>query len=182
MSKPLIGITTATRPTKYGWPFLVAYAMNVEALERAGGIPVLIPCNLGTETLRALYERVDGILLPGGGDVDPSTYGAERHPMTDYLDPDRDQTEIKLARWSAEDDRPLFGICRGHQLVNVAFGGTLLQDIPELYDTEFDHFPTPDEYPRDFIPHDVKVEPDSVLLNIVKADTVKVNKLASSGN
>lgn len=177
MRQPLIGITTATRPTKHGWPFLVAYAKNVEAIERAGGLPIMIPCNLATDTLRALYERIDGILLPGGGDIDPTNYDAERHPKTDFTDLDRDKTEIALARWSAEDDRPLFGICRGHQLVNVALGGTLLQDIPELYKTEFDHFPSSDEYPRDYIPHHVRVEPDSVLHRIVGDQTINVNSL-----
>lgn len=176
MNKPLIGVTTANRPSSSGLPFLAAYTKNITALEQAGSLPILIPCGLDRETLRAIYERVDGILLPGGSDIDPAHYGASPHPKTEGIDVPRDETEITLARWSAEDDRPLFGICRGHQLVNVALGGTLIQDIPDQVDTRLDHFP-PSNVPRTHLPHEVRVEPGSLLARIVNTDCLQVNSL-----
>ena len=176
MSGPLIGITTATTTTEHGWLFLRAFNKNVEAIERAGGIPVLIPCTLGEDTLRNLYDRLDGILLPGGGDVDPNSYQAEAHPLTNYTDPIRDVCEIRLARWARDDDKPLFGICRGQQIVNVAFGGTLLQDIPDQCETDINHFPPLTE-PRDLIAHTVRPEQGSLLSRIAQQDELEVNSL-----
>lgn len=176
MSKPLIGITTAVRPTASGLPFVASYVPNIQAIERAGGLPVLIPCVLEVETLRAIYERCSAILLPGGGDIDPARYGAERYLKTDGIDPARDQTEILLAQWAAEDDRPLFGICRGHQVVNVALGGTLVQDIPDQLNTTIDHHP-PADVPRTYLPHKVWIDTSSLLARIVGKPCLLVNSL-----
>jgi len=150
--------------------------MNVRGIQRAGGLPILIPHILDEKSLEDLYFRVDGILLPGGGDIDPSLYGQSRHEKTDFVETERDKVEIQLARWSAQDDRPLFGICRGQQIVNVALGGTLTQDIPSLVDTKLVHFP-PLDVPRDHIPHEVEVTPDSVLNKITGKTTLPVNSL-----
>lgn len=174
--QPLIGITTADFTREFGKPYHGAYARNAWAIADAGGLPVYIPTGLPEDALRALYERVDAVLLPGGPDVDPSYYGAVRHPETKVIDDARDTLELTLARWTYADDRPLFGICRGHQVMNVAFGGTLIQDIPSEVKTEFIH-DTPDELPRSTIQHKVELSPNSHLAAILGTTSVAVNSL-----
>jgi putative glutamine amidotransferase len=134
----------------------------------------LIPCGLQEATLRALYGRLDAVLIPGGGDVDPRHYGAEKHPLTDRIDPERDETELTVTRWAMEDDLPLFGICRGHQVMNVAMGGTLVQDIPSQVDTEITHYVSK-EMPRSTQGHEVRIQPASRLAGIIGATAVAVN-------
>lgn len=139
-------------------------------------MPVYIPTGLEEDLLRELYERLDAVLLPGGPDVDPSYYGAHRHPMTKIIDDARDSLELTLARWTYADDRPLFGICRGHQVMNVAFGGTLIQDIPSQVETELPH-ETPNGLPRGTIRHSVALAEDSRLASILGTTEVSVNSL-----
>jgi putative glutamine amidotransferase len=172
--QPFIGITTGIRFSDEGWRYYGAYAPNATAIERAGGLPVLIPCGLQEKTLRAIYERMDAVLIPGGGDVDPRHYGADKHPLTDRIDPDRDQTELTVARWAVEDDLPLFGICRGHQVMNVAMGGTLVQDIPSQVDTTIAHNMSK-ELPRSGHGHEVRINPGSRLAGIIGSTAVAVN-------
>ncbi|MFN8447422.1 MAG: gamma-glutamyl-gamma-aminobutyrate hydrolase family protein [Anaerolineae bacterium] len=173
--RPLIGITTAEFED-HGKPYHRSYARNAWAIKDAGGLPVYIPTGLDETTLRDLYERVDAVLLPGGPDVDPAYYGEERHPATKIIDDARDTLELTLARWTYEDDRPLFGICRGHQVINVAFGGTLVQDIPSEVVTELPH-ETPDTLPRSTIRHEVTLDPDSRIASILGRTHVAVNSL-----
>lgn len=177
MFKPLIGITAYPMIwPETGWPYDASYAGNARAIERAGGLPILIPAHLSNETLRAIYERVDAVLLPGGGDIDPNYYQAERHPMTNHVNPIRDQMELTLAKWALADDLPILGICRGHQLLNVAMGGTLIQDIGSLTHTDLKH-DTPFTTPRATIIHDVHIAPDSRLAAIIGATTLPVNSI-----
>jgi putative glutamine amidotransferase len=178
MKKPLIGVTTGVRifNPALGSRYYAAYAPNVIALETAGALPVMIPCGLQEENLRAIYEMVDAVLLPGGGDVDPHYYHADKHPLTDNIDLLRDETELTLARWAAEDDRPMFGICRGHQVINVAMGGTLVQDIPSARLTPINH-DQPDELPRSQKVHEVSINSSSRLAGILGTTQVKVNSL-----
>ena len=103
------------------------------AVARAGGAPVLIPLGLQTAQWRAIYNVLDGILFPGGVDVDPTRYGEDPHPRLGTVDPDLDEAELLLAGWALADNLPLLGICRGAQLLNVAAGGTLIQDIPSQW-------------------------------------------------
>jgi len=172
--QPFIGITTGVRFADDGRRYYAVYAPNVIALERAGALPVMIPCGLQPETLRAIYGRMDAVLIPGGGDVDPVHYGADRHPRTERIDPERDATELLIAQWAVEDDLPLFGICRGHQVMNVAMGGTLVQDIPSQVDSDLIH-DTPGDLPRGAPIHQVNIQPASRLAAIVGATTVAVN-------
>ena len=175
--RPLIGITTHLLPVQEGGrPFHLTYGRNALAIERAGGLPFLIPSGLETDTLRELYERVDAVMVPGGGDVNPSAYEAERHASTYRVDDHRDQTEITVVRWSVEDDRPLFGICRGNQLINVALGGTLTQDIPSLVTTDLKHDYT-QTIPHSHRAHTVQIEGDSRLAQILGTTTIDVNSL-----
>ncbi|MBI5670343.1 MAG: gamma-glutamyl-gamma-aminobutyrate hydrolase family protein [Chloroflexi bacterium] len=171
---PLIGITTSSfiAPAT-GWAYNRTYVGCIQAITDAGGLPVLIPVSINSETRRQLYDRLDGVLLTGGEDVTPALYGAEPHPALGRTDPDRDRAELELARWSVADDRPLFCICRGHQLLNVALGGTLLQDIPSLVRTTINH----DAEQRNALIHEVEIDSSSRLAAILGATRVPVNSL-----
>src|SRR5579871_5086063 len=105
----------------------------ITALEAVGAAPVLIPLALGLDTLRTLFDRMDGLFMAGGGDVDPTCYGQERHPMTEGIDDLRDESELILTRWALETGKPLLGVCRGVQTLNVAAGGTLIQDLTDQW-------------------------------------------------
>lgn len=174
--RPLIGITSSDWTGERGKPYHRGYAANAYAIAEAGGLPVYIPTNLDEAVLRELYERLDGVLLPGGPDVDPAYYGAERHPETKEIDLPRDELELTLTRWAYADDLPLFGICRGHQVMNVALGGTLIQDIPSQVDTTLPH-ETPKDETRETIKHEVTFEPNSRIAGIMGQQRIGVNSL-----
>jgi putative glutamine amidotransferase len=105
-------------------------------------------------------DQIDGVLLTGGGDVDPVFYGEERHPTSYDAEPGRDEFEIDLARRAVAKDLPLLAICRGSQVLNVAAGGTLVQDIPSAVTTELTHSV---DVPKDGVAHEVRVTPNSRL-------------------
>lgn len=123
--RPLIGITIA--PPETGAPFLQQRATYPQAIAAAGGLPVLIP-PLSVDTLHALLERLDGVVFPGGADVNPDLYGQIREPRTEVVD-ELDRLELDLARWALRTELPTLGICRGQQLLNVALGGSLVQHV-----------------------------------------------------
>ena len=175
MYRPLIGITAASFIVK-GKPYHRGYAPNTGAIAAAGGLPVYVPPGLDDETLRELYTRLDGLLLPGGPDVRPDRYGQERHPTTQVIDDPRDDLEITLAQWAFEDDLPVFGICRGHQVLNVALGGTLVQDIPSLVGGKLTH-DISDDTPRSTRMHDVDIDAGSKLSGILGMTQVTVNSI-----
>jgi putative glutamine amidotransferase len=131
----LIGVCTALERARFGpWDIdaTVLDRRYSEAVQRAGGIAVLIPPDAGlTSAPDDLLDALDGLILAGGRDVDPATYGAEPHATADVPRTERDEFEIALARRAMERDIPLLGVCRGMQVMNVARGGTLVQDLPE---------------------------------------------------
>jgi putative glutamine amidotransferase len=133
-STPIIGITTYGRNNENKFTLPAAY---VEAVRRAGGIPVLIPP--GEERLTELLATLDGIILSGGGDIDPAHYGSQGHPTIYMIDSERDATELALARLVAEEGAPTLCICRGLQVLNVALGGTLVENLPDEVDGSIMH-------------------------------------------
>lgn len=174
---PLIGITTSIQQRENGSENHTSFAPNAWAIERAGGLPVLIPAGLDNASLRAIYERMDGIFVPGGGDVNPDRYGASCNPLTYGVVDARDTLEINLVQWAAADDVPLLGVCRGNQVLNVALGGTLTQDIPSLVETTINHWNRPEGviYPTEG--HRVTIDPGSRLATIIGQTDVEVNTL-----
>jgi putative glutamine amidotransferase len=133
----VIGICTALEQARWSvWDQRAALLPigYVEAVQRAGGVVVMLPPDawLAEEPQQAI-ELVDGLILAGGADIDPASYGQQAHPETVDTVPARDAFEIALARAAIEQDLPLLGICRGMQLINVACGGTLQQHLPERY-------------------------------------------------
>src|SRR4051794_27272507 len=137
VARPVIGICTAVERARWSvWDqdaFLLARSY-VRAIQDAGGIVVMVPpdAHLRDEP-DELLDLIDGLILAGGADIDPSSYGAEPHPETKGTVPERDAFEIALARRAMERDVPLLGICRGMQLMNVARGGTLEQHLPDSH-------------------------------------------------
>jgi putative glutamine amidotransferase len=129
-----------------------------ESVRRAGGeVRVL---HQDTDNPADVIGSIDGLLLTGGGDVQPSIYGAPTHPAFDPAEPGRDEYEIELVRRAIEKNIPVFAICRGVQVLNVARGGTLIQDIPDEVGTSVEHRV---KEPRFAIAHDVWLTPDSLL-------------------
>lgn len=137
MSRPVIGICTALERARWGmWDqqALLLPRSYVEAVQHAGALVVMLPPDkLLTEDPNEVLDLLDGLVMAGGADIDPASYGAEAHPETLDTVPERDRFEIALARAAIERDLPLLGICRGMQLINVAYGGTLLQHLPERF-------------------------------------------------
>jgi putative glutamine amidotransferase len=137
MSRGVIGICTALERARWSvWDQEVMLLARgyVDAVQRAGAIALMLPPDpVLTEDPSQLLELIDGLMLAGGADIDPASYGAAPHPKTSGTVPERDAFEIALVRRAIEQDMPVLGICRGMQLLNVAFGGTLLQHLPERF-------------------------------------------------
>lgn len=147
----------------------------VRSLIDAGGAPILAPVTLNERDLRAMYDLAGGVMLAGGADVDPALFGEARHEKTAGIDPDRDRAEFLLARWAVADDKPLFGICRGIQSLNVAFGGSLIQDIPSQWPTTLQHNGHYDGATREQVLHTVRAEPGSRVAQMLAASEAGVN-------
>ena len=124
-------------------------------------------------SLSRFINLIDGLLISGGGfDIDPKLYGEEPHPRLGKIQPDRTDFEIKLLESAVEKRMPVFGICGGHQLINVYFGGTLYQDIPSQYKGAINHKqPTPSDNPY----HNINIYPSTRLLRIAGTDSTVVN-------
>jgi putative glutamine amidotransferase len=147
----------------------------VRAVERAGGIPLLIPPLADEASLEAVCARLDGLLLSGGADIAPVCYGEEPIPQCQTPEPERDALELGMARWSLEHGLPTLGICRGMQLLNVASGGTLYQDIATQQPEAQQHERS--SRPRDTRAHTIRVRPDSRLASMLGTTEHLVNSL-----
>jgi len=179
MSEPLIGITTWRETSRIGHTLIAAAEAYAQAVSRSGGLPLMIPVGLPANQLAMILSRVDGILLTGGGDIDPQRYGRETISKVKNVDRDRDRVEIQLVRDAVQHGVPFFGVCRGLQMINVAFGGTLYRDIQEEYPQSIGH--TYFDMPRDHLAHDVVIAPESPLAQTLRQTTLKVNSLHHQG-
>jgi putative glutamine amidotransferase len=168
MARPVIGICAALERARWSvWDqgAILLSRSYVDAVQDAGGLALLLPPDpqLVVEPEEVL-ERIDGLMLAGGADVDPSSYGEEAHPETVDTIPERDRFEIALVREAIERDMPVLGICRGMQLINVALGGTLVQHLPEHYG-HHEHRRVLGSF--DGADHDVDVQPDTLAIDVV---------------
>ncbi|HEY1777612.1 MAG TPA: gamma-glutamyl-gamma-aminobutyrate hydrolase family protein [Solirubrobacteraceae bacterium] len=162
MRPPLIGLCTALERAAWGvWdqPALLLPRNYIDSVHRAGGVALMLPPDPRVAAEPDLVlDLVDGLLLAGGADVDPQAYGAERAPQTTHTVPERDEFELALARRAIERDIPFLGICRGMQVMNVAQGGTLIQDLPTVLGHEH-HCRVPGSF--DGADHPVQLEAGS---------------------
>ncbi|MEW5987978.1 MAG: gamma-glutamyl-gamma-aminobutyrate hydrolase family protein [Chloroflexota bacterium] len=180
--RPLIGCTTY-RKTAGQDPPIELYGLMpryIEAIVAAGGLPLLIPLGLEEGELADVFERVDGLLFPGGGDVEPEHYRGQLHPTMWGMDGDRDRVEFYLARLAMQHEKPLLAICRGIQMFNVALGGTLWQDVPSQLAGAIRHnyFET---HPRSYLAHEVSLQPGSLTAAHLGQTTTWVNSLHHQG-
>jgi gamma-glutamyl-gamma-aminobutyrate hydrolase PuuD len=164
--RPIIGITTYVTPARWSyWDTEAALIPNdyVRAVEEAGGRPLLVPpSEVGVEET---LDAVQGLVFSGGSDLDPEHYGADTHPETFGVHPERDRAELELLKAALDRDMPVLGICRGIQVLNVARGGGLHQHLPEIVGHE-GHKHNP---PGVYIDHEVEIEPETRLAEILGA-------------
>jgi putative glutamine amidotransferase len=155
--RPLIGITSYAEEIRWGvWTEEAALIplSYVRAVEHAGGRPLIVPPS--NDGLEETLGVLDGLILSGGGDLDPGMYGADAHPETDSPRPERDNAELRLLEAALERDMPVLAVCRGSQLLNVARGGDLVQHLPDdLRHERHKH------QPGQFSDHDVRLDPES---------------------
>jgi putative glutamine amidotransferase len=155
--RPLIGITSYTEAVQWGvWDEEAALIplSYVRAVDHAGGRPLVVPPS--EDGLEETLAVLDGLILSGGGDLDPGLYGADAHPATDTPRPERDHAELRLLEAALERDMPVLAVCRGSQLLNVARGGDLVQHLPEQLGHERHK-----HEPGQFSDHDVRLDPGS---------------------
>ncbi|SRR5579884_208543 len=178
--RPLVGIPChAGVGAESERPIFYNNRAYVHAVERAGGVPILIPILDDLNGLHTLLPRLDGLLLSGGIDVDPRYYQEEPHPKLGRTNPKLDEMELALARWAVREDIPTLGICRGMQLLNVALGGSLYQDLQAQYPDSLKH---PNwELPRNHIAHTITVEPGSRMATLLGETQIPSNSLHHQG-
>jgi putative glutamine amidotransferase len=179
MPKPLVGITTRNGKDVDGHPLTALQHTYTNAIVQAGGLPILIPSNLLEEDFLDIYSRVAGILFTGGGDVSLGYFNGTDHPRIGEVDEARDATEISLMRAAVHDGKPILGICRGAQVMNVALGGTLYTHIYDQLKGALDH-----AYPGDLrriLVHPVNVDETSRSAEIFGETLLNVNSLHHQG-
>lgn len=174
--KPLIGIPTRSLTLDDNLLRYAGLDTYTRAVDLAGGAPVLIPLGLSTATLRSLFDRMNGLLFQGGVDVHPKAYGEDVAPYCGEIDEARDATELALLRWAFAENKPVLGICRGIQMMNVAAGGSLYQDLPAQMPGSLPHQHVKGK-PYDFHAHLIEIDGDSKLANALGATHLEVNSL-----
>lgn len=168
--KPIIGITC-----DYLWNSNIL-KLNMDyckVVYRAGGIPIVLPC-VSVDTVWSLLSGIDGVLLTGGQDVDPGYYGQSPHHKLGEVNPFRDEMEIELCRQAIDKEKPILGICRGMQVMNVAAGGTLYQDIKSQWELEglINHS---QKAPGWYGIHEVTLKSGSKIRRIMGQEVIRVN-------
>jgi putative glutamine amidotransferase len=178
MPRPIIGITCSRsvdgRWSDYSLGHFMDFAFDAygQAVLNCGGAPLLVPISQDKSSLAAICERLDGLILSGGPDINPRYYGQESRPGLMDVDEPQDRMELELTRQALAVDLPVLGICRGLQILNVALGGTLVQDIVRQIPKAGNHSPRAD---RSTVTHKVRIEPRTRLHGILQRRTLWVN-------
>ncbi|OYD07784.1 gamma-glutamyl-gamma-aminobutyrate hydrolase family protein [Paludifilum halophilum] len=165
---PAIGVTVSTREESV----MALNRDHTDAVFRAGGIPLMLPYTLVPEQLQATADRIDGLLLTGGDDIDPGLFGEEPIPGLGPVEPERDRMEIALSRKMMEAGKPILAVCRGCQILNIAAGGDMYQDLNAQREKGLQHA---QKAPRSHPSHSVHVKEDTRLHAMVGGSEYRVN-------
>lgn len=171
MGKAIIGITPGHDKEYKEYHINKCYT---EAILSAGGLPVILSVTIDKGIIKEYIEQIDGLLLTGGADVDPLIYGENPLPATGEIDPERDIFELELVKHAYQEKLAILGICKGCQIINIAMGGTLYQDLFNQRKGILKHN---QEAPRWYPTHRVNIKKDSYLYKIINQETIKVNSI-----
>ncbi len=177
-AKPIIGITSGEivnkieswSPTVYGQS-----QTYIDAVVNGGGVPIILPIVDDELVTKSLYEMCDGLLISGGNDPDPHLYGEDPLPQVVDFSRRRDDHELKLIEWALKDDKPLLGICRGMQLLNIHLGGDLFQDLPSQVEGSINHRASSELKTLTDLSHNLKIKPASRLSKILGGTEIGAN-------
>ncbi|MFD1849618.1 gamma-glutamyl-gamma-aminobutyrate hydrolase family protein [Oceanobacillus bengalensis] len=175
--KPLIGITSSMEINQSQYTI---NNNNVKAILQAGGMPVMLPYLLSDEDIDQIANHIDGLYATGGYDIDPTLFGEEPHPKLGTIIPNRDFFEIALIKKLLEMDKPILGVCRGSQTLNIAVGGDMYQDIYSQIDKEL--LQHAQKAPREYGSHFVTVQEGSLLHQITGEEKLRVNSYHHQAN
>jgi putative glutamine amidotransferase len=180
MTRPVIGICAAIESARWAaWELVVNLSPRTYSLavQRAGGLALILPPDdVVAESPDELLDMIDGLILSGGSDIDPGSYGAQPHPETGVTWPERDRFEIALGTRALERDMPVLGVCRGMQMLNVIQGGTLNQHVRDVVQNDL-HRHTPGA----FTDHEVRLDPGSLAAGVVGAERTDVKSAHHQG-
>lgn len=169
---PVIGLTCGVQQVRDDAFRYFVNSDYVQSVTAAGGLPLLLPPLETTEQIEGLFGLIDGLLLPGGNDLDPAYFGEEPLPALGEIEPERDRLEVELTRRALRYGMPVLGICRGIQVLNVAAGGSLYQDIGTQVKGALRHY---QQAPRWYASHEVHIQPGSKLWEIMQVENLRVN-------
>ncbi len=170
MSRPIVGITCDYDLEKGTSQLHSGY---YEGVLKAGGLPFLIP-NMDKESISDVLDNIDGLLLTGGQDVEPAYFGESPHPKLGFVNPIRDELEIYLCKEAIKKDIPILGICRGVQIINIAMGGTIYQDLDSQWDRGM-LLKHSQSAPRWYGTHEVGLVESSILKKLIGTEKFRVN-------
>ncbi len=173
MKKPIIGINSSRvikQETAYSHSVIESLSNDyVESVIKAGGIPIILPILSDEESIRMQIELLDGVMLSGGVDINPLLYNEEPSPKLGYIYPDKDTFDILIVKIACELNKPVLAICRGHQILNIAFGGTLYQDLSDMEGCYIKH----QQQTKDgAVTHTINIIEDSILYSILGNSTI----------
>lgn len=168
-NRPVIGICPLFDEKRDSYWMLPGY---MKMLEAAGAIPMMLPLTTETKMLDYFLETCDGFILTGGQDVTPAVYGQEKTELCGVTIPERDEMDAYILKSAIAEDKAVLGICRGHQLINAALGGTLYQDVAAQHDAPINHRMQP---PYDGVEHEVALVPGTPMAAVLESETIGVN-------
>ncbi len=171
LKRPVIGVTPSQQNENKEYKLNKAY---FDAVIAAGGLPVMLASTVDKYLIRSYLKNIDGLLLSGGIDINPINYSKDNSEITGDFNSERDIFEIEILKEASENNLPILGICRGCQLINVASGGTLIQDIYEFDSNCCPHKP---ERIRSYLAHSIKLKDDSILASTSNEKEIMVNSI-----
>ncbi|MCM3742434.1 gamma-glutamyl-gamma-aminobutyrate hydrolase family protein [Oceanobacillus luteolus] len=175
--KPLIGVSPALEMDNKSY---YVTKNNLLAIEKAGGIPVVLPYLSDSKTIAEVVEKIDGLYLTGGDDIDPIYFNEEPHPKLGTFQPERDAFEIEIIQKMLEKDKPILGVCKGAQMLNLATGGDMYQDIHSQIEGELVQH---SQKAANYVPvHDVELTEGSLIHRLAGRKVIRVNSFHHQAN